>query len=323
MVDFQNSAVLMQDALALKKLWHTVGGLYIWEFVTTLEYEWDVIRRRRPYRWTIWIYSIARISALFVIIFGFIVMGDLSHIHCQVAITSEIVFAFLTVSASSLLIVLRVIAVWNRNKVAVAMAIILWVINAAFFIQLIARLRFADESSQAPCTPVNIESNELNLIAMAITDIALLLFMLVGLFRLRHHGNDMCGLRQVLWRQGVIWLVLALVAEVPPVVFIILDLNVPFDTMFQLPAYITMTIAATRLHRSLVTSSPTDVAHEAPQCSCHVFHESRRVEVTVHIVSEQYETPQVRDDDLSISTGDEIHGKSNGMSDDKDVERGV
>jgi len=52
-----------------------------------------------------------------------------------------------------------------------------------------------------PCIPVNIESNELNMIAMAITDIALLLFMLIGLFRLRHRGNDLCGLRQVLWRQ--------------------------------------------------------------------------------------------------------------------------
>jgi hypothetical protein len=24
-----------------------------WEFFTTLDYEWDVIRGRRPYRWTI------------------------------------------------------------------------------------------------------------------------------------------------------------------------------------------------------------------------------------------------------------------------------
>jgi len=39
------------------------------------------------------------------------------------------------------------------------------------------------------------------MIAMAITDIALLLIMLVGLFRLRHSGNDMFGLAQVLWRQ--------------------------------------------------------------------------------------------------------------------------
>lgn len=31
-----------------------------WEFVTTLDYEWDVIRGRRPYRWTIWVSSPGR-----------------------------------------------------------------------------------------------------------------------------------------------------------------------------------------------------------------------------------------------------------------------
>jgi hypothetical protein len=31
-----------------------------WEFVTTLDYEWNVIRRHRPFRWTIWV----RVNAL-------------------------------------------------------------------------------------------------------------------------------------------------------------------------------------------------------------------------------------------------------------------
>ena len=123
--------------------------------------------------------------------------------------------------------------------------------------------------------------------------------------------------------------------------------------MFQVPAYITMTIAATRLYRSLADfSSSTDMydilyslpfwahcgryrfsAHEALQDGRPVVHGSRRmvatlvpmdrVEVSVHIVSEQYVTPYIRDDDSGISTGDEIHEKSNGMSYDKDAERGV
>jgi hypothetical protein len=48
-----------------------------------------------------------------------------------------------------------------------------------------------------------------------------------------------------------------------------------------------------------------------------------RVEVTVHIVSEQYVTPHIGDDDSGISIGDEIYEKSNGMSYDNDAERGV
>jgi hypothetical protein len=29
-----------------------------WEFLNTLDYEWNVIRGRRPYRWTIWVLTI-------------------------------------------------------------------------------------------------------------------------------------------------------------------------------------------------------------------------------------------------------------------------
>ena len=32
-----------------------------WEFLTTLDYEWSVIRGHRPFRWTIWV----RINVLF------------------------------------------------------------------------------------------------------------------------------------------------------------------------------------------------------------------------------------------------------------------
>ena len=110
-----------------------------------------------------------------------------------------------------------------------------------------------------------------------------------------------------------------------------------------------MTIAATRLHRSLVdfASSSTDVydilysltflvhcerrrfsAHEVPQDPWRVQESKQmilplnpidRMGVDVDIVSEQYVTPH----DLSITTGDEVHGKSNGMGNDKDVEHGV
>jgi len=62
-------------------------------------------------------------------------------------------------------------------------------------------IRFEETTPLLTCALPNIESTELNMIAMAITDIALLLIMLVGLFRLRHSGNDMFGLAQVLWRQ--------------------------------------------------------------------------------------------------------------------------
>jgi hypothetical protein len=48
--------------------------------------------------------------------------------------------------------------------------------------------------------------------------------MLVGLLRQR-----LDGMGQLLWKQGHIWLFLATIAEVPPTVFIGLNLNDPFN----------------------------------------------------------------------------------------------
>jgi hypothetical protein len=114
-----------------------------------------------------------------------------------------------------------------------------------------------------------------------------------------------------------------------------------------------MTIAATRMHRSLVdfASRSTDVydvlsvvfpAH-CGQCRFSTPHNLRnnslptpefkrsnatsipmdRMEVAVHVVSEQHGTPRMKDDNLSISTNEQMHEKPNGLNRDDDVGRRV
>lgn len=38
-----------------------------WEFFTTLDYEWRVIRGHRPYRWTIWVRAGQHFTFTFVL----------------------------------------------------------------------------------------------------------------------------------------------------------------------------------------------------------------------------------------------------------------
>jgi len=320
MVNFHDPAVIAQDSLAVTKLWHTLCGLYIWEFVTTLDHEWNVARGHLPYLWTIWVYSLARAATLLAVILGFIIMDSPGPINCQVTLSLMIVVSFLAVSASSLLIVLRVIATWEKNKVAMTAAIGIWCINIVFLIQGAARLRSVWIPAQQACVTPNTESSLLNLIAMLVTDIVLLLIMLGGLFRLRRHSRGASGLIQLLWKQGVIWLLLATAAEVPPVVFIVMNLNDPLNIMFQPPSWIVMTICATRMHRALVdfTSRTSDVTmfttHENFQNNIFTVPEIKLVnatsipvdrrDVTVPVVCEQYGTPRMGSDGWSISTNE-------------------
>jgi len=277
------------------------------------------------------------VSALLNVLFDIFLLDSTYYINCQVAISFVAFFAFLAMSASSLLIVLRIIAIWNKNKVAAAIAIIVWGANAGFYIGWVVRLRSSWSPFQQTCIVTNLPSSKPSLIAIPVTDISLLLIMLVGLFRLRRDGMGIIGLAQVLWRQGIIWLLLAMIAEVPPMVFIILNLNDPFNYMFELPAWITMAIAATRLHRSLVglASDTTHVFNShgmlhnnnlPVQGTKHISAtpvQMNRMEVAVCIVSEAHVTLHTRGDGSSSNIEEQTHEKPNGLRSDDDVERGM
>ncbi|KAF8261255.1 hypothetical protein EI94DRAFT_1810575 [Lactarius quietus] len=237
MVDFHNPAVIKEDFLAVVKLWHLMNGIFIWEFVVNLDYELSIIRGRRPYRWTIWIYSLTRVCSLISVIINMVGFDSSSPINCQLWVIFLATSAYLAFAAASSLIVIRIIAIWDRNRFAVAIAMCAWSTNVAFLIHSVTILRSEWMPAQSVCGVLNTDSSKKNIIAVLVSDVALLLTMLVGLLRLRR-SSTMFGFGQLLWKQGLIWLFLATVAEVPP-------------AMFQTPALIGMSIAATRMYRSL------------------------------------------------------------------------
>jgi len=116
-------------------LWHTMDGIYIWEFITSLDYEWSVIRGRRPYRRTICLYSLTRVATLITVILNIVDLDIAPPSDCQAPITFQLIFAFLATASASFLIVLRIIAIWNRNTVVVSISLIVWGTNVAFLIQ--------------------------------------------------------------------------------------------------------------------------------------------------------------------------------------------
>ncbi|KAH9957060.1 hypothetical protein BGW80DRAFT_230996 [Lactifluus volemus] len=256
MVKFQDPNVILQEMRAVMELSHVFGGIFLWEFFTTLDFEWSVIRGNRPYRWTIWIYSLTRIATLVAIILDFVGLHLLTPINCQLEVTFDFMFSYLALACASLLLMLRVVAIWKRNKIILALAITVWTTNVAFLIQGVVRVHSVwITNSEERCLLTNSNAVKLNAIAMLATDTILFLMMLTGLLHLRVQGWGMLGLGNLLWKQGVIWFLLAAVAEVPPTVFLVLNLNDALNQMFQIPALIVLSIGATRMYRSLINFS--------------------------------------------------------------------
>ncbi|KAH9954860.1 hypothetical protein BC827DRAFT_922878 [Russula dissimulans] len=251
MVNFKDPVVISRDAFAAAKLWHTVDGLYIWEFIINLDYEWSVIRGHRPYRWTIWLYSFTRMATLAAMIANMVGLDTSRPIDCQFWLTFTVTTGYAAVATASLLIALRVIAIWNRNKIVYAIAMSAWVTNVACIMQAIVRLRSIWSPTARTCVVSNSTATRVNIIVTLATDTVMLLIMLVGLLRWRFREGGASGLGRFLWIQGLIWLLLATIGYLPATIFISLDLNAPFNLMFGASTVTTVSIAATRMYRTL------------------------------------------------------------------------
>ncbi|KAH9962368.1 hypothetical protein BC827DRAFT_1154908 [Russula dissimulans] len=219
MVNFHDPVVAATIARAHVTISSAACGLYIWELFTHLGYEWSVIKGHRPYRWTIWVYSAVHLATLIAVIIELVTWTIATRINYLRIYDIFLVFAIDYAP--------HIHAKWVPPSLA--------------------------------CGPPNTQSTKLAITTMPFTDITLLVIMLIGLLRLRHRGGGRFDLGRLLWKQGVIYLLVATIAEIPPVVSIYLDLNLlilpqlpaAFDLMFLMPSLITMSIAATRMYRSL------------------------------------------------------------------------
>ncbi|KAN0118728.1 hypothetical protein V8E52_004839 [Russula decolorans] len=333
MTNFGDFDEQQKDFVADQSFWHIAAGIYIWEYVTTLDFELDMLRGRRSYRWTIWIYSLARAALLTSVTLNLVDLNITSTtpISCQALITLQLGLGYVSQVCASLLVTFRIIAIWNRNKFAMAFAAITWVTNVSVIIQGVARLRATWNPLVQTCYILNSEEIKPTLIITVITDTILLVTMLVGLFRLLTDSTSAFGLVGLLWKQGIIWLLIATVAGVPPTAFIFLNLNVPLNLMFSLPSVITNTIAATWIYRSLADytfgtshisldpghSSKSDSKASKMKFNNPVPISLNRIEVAVDTAHEQYPTSRTT---LSEGTqqGDKPH--ESGVGSDLPVE---
>jgi len=108
-------------------------------------------------------------------------------------------------------------------------------------------------SESNSCLVLHSERSFAAIIVTLVEDSVLLALMLSGLRRYKELG--MVGIWRLLYRQGLLWLAVVTVAEIPSVVFIILDLNDYFNLMFQVPELIIMAVGASRIYRSLADYS--------------------------------------------------------------------
>jgi len=134
-----------------------------------------------------------------------------------------------------------------------------WVANVSCLIYGIVRVHGIQLPITNICVVANPTVTRLNTVVTLSSDMVLLLFMLVWLLHWRLEAGNWSSLSRLLWTQGLLWLLLATMAHLPQTVFILFNLNTPLDMMFSSPALIMLSIAATRMYRSLLNFGSHDI----------------------------------------------------------------
>ncbi|KAH9962067.1 hypothetical protein BGW80DRAFT_1463602 [Lactifluus volemus] len=251
MVNWHDPAVLEKEFFAALKLNHVVAGIYIWETLCTVGFELDVLRGKRPYRRTIWLYLATRYPAFLAFIIYFIDIDSSIKLPCQfVSIAS-------TLGSRLFLIALRVVAIWDRNIFVSSLVMGTWLGDLGLNIYGSIALRPKYDPILETCVLLGLHKVLANVIFMLVVDFNR--FMAPSL---PTGGSPSFLFYCVLTPfECIIWLFLAAIADVPLLVFIALNLNdamndfqlCSFSLLDLLSDFLTRlrAIAAGRMYRSL------------------------------------------------------------------------
>ncbi|KAI0298680.1 hypothetical protein B0F90DRAFT_683878 [Multifurca ochricompacta] len=249
MVNYHDPSVILADLRALTRFLHVGDGVYIWDCFSTLWFEWSFVKGEQPYRWSIWVYASTRLATLLNVLTNLIGFNVRKSINCQLWLYSEFITAYTAFALGSLLMLLRIVAIWSTNKWVLGASIGTWLTNLAFLIRSVVITSAHWDHTLGMCVLDESQRSRDNTTATFCAEAFLLLVMLAGLMRQRDHY-----LGRLLFNQGLIWLIAATIAEVPPFVLLFLNLNGPWNLMFQTSSLLIMTMCVTRMYRGLSAS---------------------------------------------------------------------
>ncbi|KAI0032365.1 hypothetical protein K488DRAFT_85908 [Vararia minispora EC-137] len=231
MPDWSSAPILLRAASALAYSYHTYLGVILWELVLHLKFDLDILFGSEPRKWTFWLYLACRLLP-FLDASMFAFAADIhnpiqKHISCQSIIASMSTFGILSLLASSSLMLLRAIALWDGNRVIVVLvALVLFGSLGTSIRALVLMDGIPDPLLPGEgCFMINDQALWTSYAAFLVTEVLTFFLTVTGLYRFKLRFGGTSGLWKLLYQHGLFWVVLAMLVDVPSLVLLGLDLN--------------------------------------------------------------------------------------------------
>lgn len=140
------------------------------------------------------------------------------------------------------------VAIWNKDIRITLSVVAALIIEFGFFV-FMYKIDGVWIPEGATCNYRNVTAALPTVISMTVCDFFLVSAMLSGLLRRRQ--TPRLRFWTILWNQGLLWLTLVTLAEIPTIVMIRLNFSTILDVAMVPPGHYIVAMGATYLYRSL------------------------------------------------------------------------
>ncbi|PWN23180.1 hypothetical protein BCV69DRAFT_111205 [Microstroma glucosiphilum] len=140
-INWMSTPELIKDLTVYQSFVAATVGLQLWESIISFPFEWRYLTRQRRWKHGMAAYLIIRYGTWVHLICVLINIHATHHIDCEATMIVLLVSLSLATLATSLIFVVRCIAVWKRNKCISYGLGALWLATAAVHLSSPARLK--------------------------------------------------------------------------------------------------------------------------------------------------------------------------------------
>ncbi|KZV98592.1 hypothetical protein EXIGLDRAFT_299111 [Exidia glandulosa HHB12029] len=156
-------------------------------------------------------------------------------------------FAHVAMASASLLLVIRTIAICERNRVVTIFLTGLWVVEIGTLIHGIVEIEADYIAPLFACGVVHSDESRMNIWTSFGLNLCCMTIAFVYLLR-----TPSAGVWRVLVSQGIIYFIVIMVGYLTPAILLSLNLNDGMNLAMQPPALVALVVCATRMYRGLV-----------------------------------------------------------------------
>ncbi|KDQ09992.1 hypothetical protein BOTBODRAFT_178546 [Botryobasidium botryosum FD-172 SS1] len=218
-------------------------GLYTWEVLGSLGFEWQLISGQKKFTWLMLVYFSCKYSLLLCLIMVNVTTITKTEVNCEALYTFNQISGNTAVGTASTLLMFRTFAIWSKKKYIVIPLCVLSLGQWAILLNGYVSVK-SSWSSEAMACVVHTQPNMIKAMyvyTMAF-DLTVLVLSITGLLLSPGHST----LWKLLFTDGIVYFVVSFTAYLFPVVFAYLNLNSAMDIICAIPASVCSTVVACR-----------------------------------------------------------------------------